>query len=335
MLGTLAVGACVTVGPEAPTAASLQPSTNVTSRFSADYESEHGGTITFQTIQGTYNGSCGNPAGSGDFSAGTEWYVPIGGYAGTPTDWNGSPMTGLQLALVEDGSASCVLTVQALSYTCASCGGTSYTSAASPPIPLGAMFASSPAAFAPPSLPGSQNRESEPFYANFFISATAPWSASPTISILLSDNPGETASYATYNGGTSLTYAAPPDYTVNVGSTTAAVTVDQTETVVTVSGGLFLSYGSVPASSAAGCVYTTTEPTQTNAGIVAAFESGTPCPTSGDQSWASPFYSMFIDASNFVSVGDTLPETAYILFQNTSSGVSSYEQVAFTFNAAP
>ena len=91
----------------------------------------------------------------------------------------------------------------------------------------------------------------------------------------------------------------------------------------------------MPASSAAGCVYTTTKPTQTSAGIAAAFEGGTACPTSGDQSWASPFQTMFIDASNFVSIGDTLPETAYLLFQNTSNGVSSYELVTFAFNAAP
>ena len=44
---------------------------------------------------------------------------------------------------------------------------------------------------------------------------------------------------------------------------------------------------------------------------------------------------MTLDASNFITVGETLPQTGYILLQNTVSGVSSYEQVAFTFNAAP
>ena len=178
-LGTLAIGACTTVSGAEPAATLLQPASSVTSRFSADYENTHGGSLTFQTIQGTYNASCNDPAGSGDFSAGTEWYLPIGGYAGTPVDWNGAPMTGAHLALVENGSASCALTVYALSYTCAACGGTSYTSAASTPIPLGTSFAGSPATFTPPALMGGQDQA--PFYANFYISAIAPWTTSPTI----------------------------------------------------------------------------------------------------------------------------------------------------------
>ena len=337
---TFAVGACTTMVEEAAPVF-MEPATNVDSRFGADYVQLHGGNITFQSLQGTYNASCKNPSGSGNIASGTEWYVPIGGYASVPNDWSSNPMTGLQLELVENGSSSCVLTVHALSYTCASCSGTSYTTAAGSTMALGASYAGTPLTFTPPALAGGQNQDGDPFYANFDISAIAPWSANPTINILVSNTASlattgsATATYTAYNGSTSLTYVAPPDYTVNVGSTTAAVSVDGTEAVTAVSGGISLSYGSTPASSSAGCVYTTTAPTQTNAGIVTAFGSGTACPTSGDQSWATPFHTMFIDASNFISVSNTLPKTGYIILQNTSNGVSSYEQVAFTFNAAP
>ena len=319
----------------------LSPAVSVTSRFSADAVHLYGGIITLQTVQGTYNASCKNPSGSGNFSSGTEWYVPIGSYASVPNDWSGAAMTGLQLDLVENGSSSCTLTVQALSYSCASCSGTSYTTAGGSTMALGTSYAATPLTFTPPALAGAQNQDGDPFYANFDTTAVAPWSTNPTINVLVSNDPSlatmgsTTATYTAYNGSTILSYVAPPDYTVTSGSTTAAATVDGNETVTAVSGGVYLAYTATPANSSAGCVYTTTAPTQTNAGIGTAFGTGTACPTSGDQSWATPFHTTFIDASNFVSVGNTLPKTGYVIFQNKTSGVSSYEQVAFTFNAGP
>ena len=132
------------------------------------------------------------------------------------------------------------------------------------------------------------------FYANFSITAIAPWSANPTIDVLVSNDPSlatsgsTTASYAAYNGSTSVAYVPVPDYTVDSGSTTAAAVVDDGQKVTVVSGVIALAFGSQP--STGGCVWTTTEPTQTNAGIVSAFQGGTPCPNSGDESWATPYH---------------------------------------------
>src|SRR5580658_3102022 len=95
-IGLLAASACTTEVVEEPAPVFVQAATNVASRFSADYTHLVGGNITFQTVQGTYNASCKNPAG-GTFTAGTEWYVPIAGFASTPNDWSGAAMTGLQL----------------------------------------------------------------------------------------------------------------------------------------------------------------------------------------------------------------------------------------------
>ena len=119
---------------------------------------------------------------------------------------------------------------------------------------------------------------------------------------------------------------------MNVGLTTAAVTVDGTEALTSVSGYIYVADTSTPGTS---CVYTTTAPTLTNAGIVTAFGTGTACPNTGDQSWTASAATMKIDASNFISNGQTLPKSAYIIFQNTQNYVSSYELVTFTFNAAP
>ena len=475
VLAVVALAACATFD-EPPVLPGTPPTVDVTSHFSPDYTHLVGGTITFQTLQGTYNGSCKNPSVAGNYASGTEWYAPIGGYASVPKDWSGATMTGKLLDLVKNASSSCQLTVQALSYTCASCGGTSYTLQPSSTVTLTTTFAGSAVTFTPPALSGGQNQDGDPFYANFYISAAAPWTSNPTIYVLVSNDPSlavtgsVTASITSYNGSTSTTYVAPPDYAVNIGSTTAAVTAGYTalsrtswvvsasatavggspasalawaidgslttrwstgafqavgqwfevnlgsvqsfnqitmncttsptdyirgytvsvsndgvswgsavftgtgtnylvtaifpqqtaqyirvtstanssanwwsidefnvysaaNVAATVSGGIALTYGSTPASSSAGCVYTTTAPTQTNAGIAAAFAAGTACPTTGDQSWASPFHTMFIDASNFVSVGNTVPATGYIILQNTSSGVSSYEEISYTFTS--
>ena len=213
VLALVAVAACATFA-EPPLLPGTTPIVIVDNRFTPDYVHLVGGNITFQTLQGEYNGYCKNPGATGDFAAGTRWYAPIGGYAFVPNDWSGASMAGELLSLVKNGPTNCTLTVYALSYTCTSCGG-SYTLQASTPVSLTTTtYATMPVTFTPPTLDSGVNQSGDPFYANFEISALAPWTSNPTITVLVSNDPtlasgSTTASITYFNGSTSTTYVPP------------------------------------------------------------------------------------------------------------------------------
>ena len=64
-VAAIADSACVVEQQVEPAPVFMPPDpTNVDSRFTPDFTSLNGGNITFQTLQGEYNGGCKNPSGS-------------------------------------------------------------------------------------------------------------------------------------------------------------------------------------------------------------------------------------------------------------------------------
>ena len=229
--------------------------------------------------------------------------------------WNlaisGTPPANTALSVVK-GDTACTLAVTALNV------GSNATSSASSPVSLGTSY-------------GTARSFGSPieFYANATLSSVS-FSSAFTLTLLFSDDPRtatgtNTASYSVASASASASGVTAPNYTLDLSA--VAVTTTAAKVTDSVSGNLTFTAGSVTGD---GYVVVDGSVADTYAAIKSAYDTAVTA-----LSGSAITMTTTVAASSVLANGVDLTNGVVrsVIIAKTTSGVTSYQKFAITFNA--